>query len=230
MNLNEWEEVFLLHQRPFGDTSLILEVFSKINGKISVLAKGSKKPKSKFFGYITPFKKLYITYSGKSELKTLTNIERSFEQSSPLTSKKNYSLLYINEILIKLLPKNAASKEIFYLYEKFIDDIHLTENLNDLLRGFELELLELIGFGLDLKNDFSGEVIKEELEYNFIPDKGFIMKTKGKFSGVDILNIKRKNFSAIEPDKVKSITQGLLNFCLDGDELVSKKIFRKLKV
>ena len=39
-----------------------------------------------------------------------------------------------------------------------------------------------------------------------------------------------KNFSAIEPDKVKSITQGLLNFCLDGDELVSKKIFRKLKV
>ena len=57
------DECFLLHQRPYGETSIISEVFSKKNGKMSLIAKGAKKPKSKFFGYLGPFYKLKITFS-----------------------------------------------------------------------------------------------------------------------------------------------------------------------
>ena len=77
---SDWDDCFLLHHRPHGETSLIVDVFTKKNGKMSVIAKGAKKPKSKFFGYLAPFTKLKITYSGRSELKTLTNIDRDFSQ------------------------------------------------------------------------------------------------------------------------------------------------------
>ena len=117
MNNSDWDECFLLHQRPHGETSLIVDVFTKKNGKMSVIAKGAKKPKSKFFGYLTPFTKLKITYTGRSELKILTNIDRDFSESTNSLSKTSYSLLYINELLIRLLPKDAVHEDLFLLYE-----------------------------------------------------------------------------------------------------------------
>ena len=78
MSPSDWDECFLLHQRAYGETSLIVEVFSKNNGKMSLMARGAKKPKSKFFGYLAPFTKLQVTYSGRSDMKTLTNIDRDF--------------------------------------------------------------------------------------------------------------------------------------------------------
>ena len=83
----EWEPCFVLHTRPFSDTSLIADIFSLNHGRMSVLAKGAKKPKSKFFGYLVPFHKLNITFSGRSELKTLTSIDRNLADSSNTMSK-----------------------------------------------------------------------------------------------------------------------------------------------
>ena len=65
MKPNEWDDCFLLHQRSYGETSVIAEVFTLKNGKMSIIARGAKKPKSKFFGYLAPFTKLKITYSGR---------------------------------------------------------------------------------------------------------------------------------------------------------------------
>ena len=120
---NDWDDCFLLHYRPHGETSLIVDVFTKKNGKMSIIAKGAKKPKSKFFGYLAPFTKLRITYSGRSELKTLTNIDRDFSESTNSLSKTSYSLLYINELLIKLLPKDAVHEDLFMLYENFLSKL-----------------------------------------------------------------------------------------------------------
>ena len=71
-----WHDAFLLHQRPYGNTSIMAEMFTLENGRISVIARGAKKPKSKFFGVLSPFSKLRITYRGRSELKTLTNVDK----------------------------------------------------------------------------------------------------------------------------------------------------------
>ena len=149
----DWDECFLLHQRPHGETSLIVDVFTKKNGKMSVIAKGAKKPKSKFFGYLTPFTKLKITYTGRSELKILTNIDRDFSESTNSLSKTSYSLLYINELLIRLLPKDAVHEDLFLLYESFLLKIHSGENIELTLRGFELDMLEMLGYGLDFENE-----------------------------------------------------------------------------
>ena len=84
MSQSNSDECFLLHQRSYGETSLIIDVFTKKDGKIALIAKGAKKPKSKFFGYLVPFHKLTINYSGRSELKTLTNIDRNLMHSKRL--------------------------------------------------------------------------------------------------------------------------------------------------
>ena len=230
MTNSDWDECFLLHQRPHGETSLIVDVFTKKNGKMSVIAKGAKKPKSKFFGYLTPFTKLKITYTGRPELKTLTNIDRDFSESTNSLSKTSYSLLYINELLIRLLPKDAVHEDLFLLYESFLLKIHSGENIELTLRSFELDMLEMLGYGLDFENEIDkNQSIDVNKNYSFIPERGFRESSNSKFSGQDIINIRMRNLSEVSKKHLKHITQESIHFCLDGKNLSSREIFRRIK-
>ena len=117
---HNWESCYLLHSRSFGDTSIIAEMFTKSSGKISVIAKGAKNPKSKFFGYLLPFSALKIILSGKSEMKTLTQIDSNFLSQSNKGPHDLYTYLYVNELMIRLLPKGLPNLELFDLYENFV--------------------------------------------------------------------------------------------------------------
>ena len=230
MTNNDWDECFLLHHRPHGETSLIVDVFTKKNGKMSFIAKGAKKPKSKFFGYLTPFTKLRITYTGRSELKTLTNIDRDFSESTNSLSKTSYSLLYINELLIRLLPKDAVHEDLFQLYESFLLKIHSGENIELTLRSFELDMLEMLGYGLDFENEIDkNQSIDVNKNYSFIPERGFRESKNSNFSGKDIINIRMRNLSEVSKKHLKHITQESIHFCLDGKNLSSREIFRRIK-
>jgi len=228
MSPNEWDECFLLHQRAYGETSLIAEVFTKSSGKISIIARGGKKPKSKFFGYLAPFCKLKITYSGRSELKTLTNIDRDFSRSIDNFSKTSYSLLYVNELLSKLLPKNAIHDELFNLYENFLDDVKKND-LELTLRSFELDMLEMLGYGIDFESDIDQQhPIIEDKRYQFISERGFRKSDKGELLGKEIFNIRDRKLDQISRKSLKRITKEAILSCLDGRELVSREIFRSL--
>ena len=230
MTNNDWDECFLLHYRPHGETSLIVDVFTKKNGKMSFIAKGAKKPKSKFFGYLTPFTKLKITYTGRSELKTLTNIDRDFSESTNSLSKTSYSLLYINELLIRLLPKDAVHEDLFLLYESFLGKIHSGENIELTLRSFELDMLDMLGYGLDFENEIDkNQLIDVNKNYSFIPERGFRESKNSNFSGKDIINIRMRNLSEVSTKHLKHITQESIHFCLDGKNLSSREIFRRIK-
>ena len=230
MTNSDWDECFLLHHRPHGETSLIVDVFTKKNGKISIIAKGAKKPKSKFFGYLTPFTKLKIIYTGRSELKTLTNIDRDFSESTNSLSKTSYSLLYINELLIRLLPKDAVHEDLFQLYESFLVKIHSGENIELTLRSFELDMLEMLGYGLDFENEIDKNLsIDVNKNYSFIPERGFRESKNSNFSGRDIINIRMRNLAEVSKKHLKHITQESIHFCLDGKNLSSREIFKRIK-
>ena len=192
------DECFLLHQRPYGETSIISEVFTKNNGKISLIAKGAKKPKSKFFGYLVPFYKLSITYSGRSELKTLTNIDRDLSDFNNTLSKKSYSLLYINELLIRLLPKDASHLELFNLYDNFLEEVSSKKDIEIVLRHFELDLLDMLGYGLDFDNDIdNNNPIMAGASYKFISEKGFKESDYAGLLGEHIIYIKERNLDKV---------------------------------
>ena len=231
MSPNRWEECFLLHQRSYGETSIIAEVFTRNLGKMSIIARGAKKPKSKFFGYLVPFSRLKITFSGRSELKTLTNIDRDLSLTNTYLSRKSYSLLYINELMIKLLPKDAEHKPLFDLYSKFIQDSANEEKMDYLLRNFELDLLEMLGYGINFHADINNEEeIKLNKNYIFVAESGFMASDNAKdFSGEDIIKIRERNFADISTKKLKQLTQATIMFCLEGKDLNSRQIFRRLE-
>ena len=230
MSQSNNDNCFLLHQRSFGETSIIADVFTQKSGKISFIAKGAKKPKSKFFGYLVPFQKLKITYSGRSELKTLTSIDRDLASNSNTFSKVSYSLLYINELLMKLLPKDAKHEELFILYDEFLKKIYKNNNLEISLRHFELDLLDMLGYGFDYESEIdSNEPIEAELSYVFVSERGFRKSNSSSFKGKDILSIKKRKLEDVPLKYLKEITTKAIGICLEGKDLASRKIFKSIK-
>ena len=230
MSQSNNDNCFLLHQRSYGETSIIADVFTQKSGKISFIAKGAKKPKSKFFGYLVPFQKLEITFSGRSELKTLTSIDRDLASNSNTFSKVSYSLLYINELLMKLLPKDAKHEELFVLYDEFLKKINKNNNLEISLRHFELDLLDMLGYGFDYDSEIdSNEPIKAELSYVFVSERGFRKSNSSSFMGKDILSIKKRKLEDVPLKYLKEITTKAIGICLEGKDLTSRKIFKSIK-
>ncbi len=230
MSQSNNDDYFLLHQRSYGETSIIADVFTQKSGKISFIAKGAKKPKSKFFGYLVPFQKLKITYSGRSELKTLTSIDRDLASNSNTFSKVSYSLLYINELLMKLLPKDAKHEELFVLYDEFLKKIKKNKNLEISLRHFELDLLDMLGYGFDYESEIdSNEPIEAELSYVFVSERGFRKSNSSSFKGKDILSIKKRKLEDVPLKYLKEITTKAIGICLEGKDLTSRKIFKSIK-
>ena len=230
MSQSNNDNCFLLHQRSYGETSIIADVYTQKSGKISFIAKGAKKPKSKFFGYLVPFQKLKITYSGRSELKTLTSIDRDLASNSNTFSKVSYSLLYINELLMKLLPKDAKHEELFVLYDEFLKKIKKNNNLEISLRHFELDLLDMLGYGFDYDSEIdSNEPIEAELSYVFVSERGFRKSNSSSFKGKDILSIKKRKLEDVPLKYLKEITTKAIGICLEGKDLASRKIFKSIK-
>ena len=226
--IREWQEAFILHQRPYGNTSVIAEVFTRNYGRVSVLARGAKNPKSKFFGYLTPFSKLKIMVSGRSDLKTLTHIERDNYHFSESLSTHSFSLLYVNEIMMQILPQQAIAAELFNLYENLMEQIHQSFQLDHILRAFELELLSILGYGINLKTEAnSNQPIRASLRYDFVPEFGFKQMDNGNFTGQDIIAISKDDYGSINKELFKHLTQTALSFSLNA-QLRSKKIFKSI--
>ena len=111
------QDAFVIHARAYKETSLLLNIFTRNDGLINAIAKGAKRKKSKFSGYLEPFQLIEISYLGKSELKTLIAAEPK-EVFQEFLSKENlFSAFYVNELINCLFKKGTASKEYFDLYD-----------------------------------------------------------------------------------------------------------------
>ena len=220
------EPSIVLHTRPFKETSLLVDLFTRNHGKISVIAKGAQRPKSKIGTIKTPSCLFFISCIGRGELKTLTHCEIK-EYFFPIAEAFN-SVVYLNELLIKLLEKEDAHPEIFDHYLTVCGSLKSKnkENLEKNLRSFELTLLKEIGYGLNLNFEGNSDIeIKEDTSYKFDPSVGFIPQTKSEsnknnFSGRDILNLSTGNFSS--PDTLlasKLIMRQAIDFHLGNKTL-----------
>ena len=216
----------MLHTRPFKETSLLVDLFTRNHGKISVIAKGAKRPKSKIGIIKTPSCLFFVSCTGRGELKILTHCEIK-EYFFPIAEAFN-SVVYLNELLIKLLEKEDAHPEIFDHYLIVCGSLksNKKEKLEKNLRSFELTLLKEIGYGLNLNFEGNSDIeIKEDTSYKFVPSVGFLPQTKSEsnknnFSGRDILNLSTGNFSS--PDTLlasKQIMRQAIDFHLGNKTL-----------
>ena len=229
---HNWEHCFLLHARSFGDTSIIADVFTESSGKVSIMAKGAKNPRSKFFGHLLPFSALRIIVTGKSEMKTLTQIDSNFLSQSVKGPHDLYTYLYVNELMMRLLPKGLPNQELYDLYQSFVE-LARADAISELdLRVFELDLLDVLGYGINFDTDSKeNSEFKDSIIYSYMPEKGFhnAGDVEG-FSAKEIAAIKNRTLEGTDKLKLKQLLQVAISSCLDGRELSSRDFFKKIRI
>lgn len=110
-----WQRAFVLHSRPWSETSLMLDVFTEESGRVRLVAKGARSKRSTLKGALQPFTPLLLRFGGRGEVKTLRSAE-AVSLALPLSGITLYSGLYINELLSRVLEYETRFSELFFDY------------------------------------------------------------------------------------------------------------------
>ena len=230
------EPAFVLHSRPYQETSLIIDFFTKSYGRLNAVAKGAKRPKSPLRSVLTPACKLVVSMTGKSELKNLSSVEivDHFHLSDGISLN---SIIYINELISKATEKEDPHENIFLEYEillRNLNDSKGSEQLEKSLRNFELNLLQEMGYGIDLTREAESNMrIDSDTRYRFDPDKGFSSineddSTQISFLGQDVLDFSQGQFEKkTTRDASKIIMRLALDYHLGNKTLNIRKYLTK---
>ncbi len=231
---NELQSCFVLHSRPWRETSLLLDIFSENYGKIGLCARGVRGKKSSVRSLLQPLTPLLLCWTGKGDLQTLTRTE-SAGAAIKLSGTALYSSFYLNELMVRLLHRHDPHPQLFYHYQQALEKLLPSEQLEQTLREFELQLLLSLGYGINFDVDYRGEPISENNHYRlaeegmFIPEESHSSsKNMRAFSGIDLLSIAEKNWQNSTVLKAaKQITRLSLNSLLGEKPLQSRKLFRR---
>lgn len=165
------QPVYVLHTYPFKETSLVVELFSQQFGRIAAVAKGARRPHSTMRGMLQSFQALSGAWSGKNELKTL----HSLDWSAGLTLLKGEALMcgfYMNELLLRLLPREDAHESLFNYYANALQTLASGADLAATLRRFELKLLQELGYAVPLLADENDQKILADNTYRYEAEYG----------------------------------------------------------
>jgi DNA repair protein RecO (recombination protein O) len=166
----ELQPAYVLHQRAYRETSLIVDFLTEDQGRIAAVMRGPRGKRQR----LQLFTPLLIACKGRGELKTLIGMELS-DSPHPLGGAALYCAMYINELLMRVLPVADPQPAVFHLYAQtllFLRDNHLLEPL---LRRFEFSLLQQLGYGLPLDYDAeSGDPIEASAFYRYEAEHGFV--------------------------------------------------------
>ena len=221
----ELTPAFLLHRRTYQGNSLLLDFLTRDYGKIRLVARGIRKNKTP----IQMFQCLKISFKGRGDLKTLSNTE-GCDVPRRLLGNDLVLAMYANELLSRLLPEAEAHPGIFSGYQKFVEGVsQATDGEQQLiLRLFENQLLEELGYGLDFRCDYSGESISPTMNYHFVEQEGFVRHVDGKIPGEILLKFATdafENLSTKELKVAKGLNRQRLRALLGEKPLKSRELF-----
>lgn len=231
----ETEIAYILHKRPFRDTSQILDVFSREHGRISLMSRGSRGAKSRSGGLLQIFRPLLISWQGRGEMPFLNNVEMADIKAPALSGKAQMSAIYINELLVYLLHKNDVHAEVFDRYHACLYALTEVDNIEIVLRLFEKELLQLLGFGMNLVADAdTGEPIRAECHYAYYFEHGPVLCEKHQqpnnpvLSGLSLMAFDQNEIvSEQQRSEIKQLMRYVLAGHLGHKKLKSRELFRK---
>jgi DNA repair protein RecO (recombination protein O) len=212
------QPAFVLHARPFRDTSLLIDLFTLNHGIIGVIAKGARGPKSKLRGLLLPFVPLLVSWSGKTDLYSLGKAE-TCQINYNLTGNRLISGFYLNELLIKLLHRHDPHPNLFSTYQKTLTALNQSSNIQIALRLFEKQLLSEIGYGLTLTKDLNNQEIINHETYYYLHEQGFVRSHEEQqqlVSGNSLLALHSGQFNdATALREVKILLRAIITKLLD---------------
>ena len=167
------QPAYLLHRRPFQNTSLLVDFFCLDYGMVRAVAKGARREKSKHRALLQLFQPLLVSFSGRGEVKTVTGVESGLS-AIKLNGERLFSGMYVNELLARLLLHHVEHTALYGHYQESLIALQGEADVQSILRRFELKLLAELGYGINLHTDcHSHEPIDGDASYRFTPDVGF---------------------------------------------------------
>ncbi|MBK6289042.1 MAG: DNA repair protein RecO [Gammaproteobacteria bacterium] len=173
------QPAFVLHRRAYRESSLLLDLLTRDFGRVGAVVRGARGAGRGQGFCCQPLGALLVSWSGRGELKTLTAVER-IGNAAEIGGERLYSALYVNEILVRLLPQHDAHPLLFDAYARLLAELPGAANLEARLRGFELLLLQELGYGIAFDRDAAnGAVLEPSAQYVYVPEHGFSSAAAG---------------------------------------------------
>jgi DNA repair protein RecO (recombination protein O) len=229
----ESREAFILHSYPYRETSLLLEVFARAFGRVSMVARAARSPRSPLRGVLLAFQPLALSWFGKGEVRTLARAE--WIGGHPrLQGEALLCGFYLNELLLRLLPREDPHDALLGRYREALQQLASPGDSAPALRSFERALLKELGYALALERDSAnGSAIDPAKSYRYDPERGPVeagdVASESVVSGRTLLDMARDDYTdPVTQQQAKALMRSLLNHRLDYQPLKSRRIFRDL--
>jgi len=226
------EPAFVLHSHPFRETSLILDVFSRTHGRLALVARGARRPRSALRGLLLGFQPLQLSWFGKGEVRTLHSAE--WQGGQPyLQGTALMCGFYLNELLLNLLARDDPHELLFDYYRATLQRLAYQADHAATLRCFEKHLLQELGYALVLEREaVSGRAVQAELCYRYAVDRGVLPDEGEGTSGIPVLgktllDMARDEYAdPLTAQQSKQLMRALLNHQLGGKTLHTRELIK----
>jgi DNA repair protein RecO (recombination protein O) len=221
---------FILHRRPYSNSSLLLECFTPHQGRFPAIAKGVQSARNTGAAQLQPFQPLLIRFSGRGEVKTLTAFEATVAQSQ-LEGRALFCGFYLNELLMHLLGRADPHERLFQVYAEALEQLKQGDNPDRVLRCFEIELLNELGYGLLLEQEAeTGVPIEPEGRYHYELEKGPLRESGNAWtvSGRTLLQLAGRE-QRLDRDgwrEARELMRRVIAHHLGGRALKSRELFQ----
>lgn len=168
----EQQPAYVLHERPYRETSLLIETLTRDHGRVGLVARGVRKEKPRYArGTLAPMQPVLLSWAGRGELVTLTGADAA-GLGVTLAGEALVSALYLNELLVRLLARNDPHPELFDRYATCLAELAGGSPIAWTLRRFERDLLAELGYALLLELDAHGRAVAPAQDYSYDPERG----------------------------------------------------------
>jgi len=228
------QPAYVLHTYPYKETSLIVEAFTRAFGRVAVLARGARRPRSAMRGVLLSFHPLRLGWSTSAELGNLISAEWS-GALQPLAGRALMCGFYLNELVLRLVPRDDPHEALFDVYGEALRSLSLGTAQALVLRGFEKRLLAELGYAPLLEREAaSGAPIEPGRRYVYEPDRGPMPTSESSngdlvVSGQTLLDLAADEFARPETrDEARMLLRALIGQRLHGQTLHTRAVLREL--
>ncbi len=229
------QPAYILHHRPFRDSSQIIDILSRDHGRLSLMSRGSLSARSRLKAVLQPFIPLSVSWSGRGEMPALVSAEPIQKSAANLKGKALPSAFYINELLVRLLHRHDVHDDVFLLYESVIELLQQGQPVEPVLRLFEKQLLDCMGFALNLQHEAdTSEKIRHDAEYAYYLEHGPVSIERvhdhaylARLSGQSLIDLRENTLETPRSlQEAKRLMRSVIHYYLGGKPLKSRELFR----
>lgn len=227
------EAGYVLHTYPYKETSLIVELFTRRFGRVALLARGSRRPRSAMRGVLLSFHPLRLSWSASAELGNLIAAEWA-GALQPLAGQGLMCGFYLNELVLRLLPRDDSHEALYDAYTEALFRLSSHEIPSAVLRAFEKRLLAELGYAPLLDRDAASRPIDPEALYLYEPERGPSQVNETRSGalvvrGRTLLDVAADDYSSAETrEEARSLMRALIGERLHGQVLHTRAVLREL--